>query len=241
MVYLSKAKFGSLALLLLLCVGTTTAANLKPFQYRYDVTWGGIGVGKLALTLESWTGHAGCFRYATTTQPSALVKMFYGAPSQTSLFCVRNGHIQSQRFVSTLPGNKTQSYTLAFDWATHTVVDGHGRTRHIPEDAVDSLALQQAVRLWVLTHSRAEAGDLAHFTMVDEKHITHYILRLGGQLTVNTPAGQFDTVLISRIGNRDKRDQFWLAPALGYMPVKTSVRDGSRPAVTMELAEKPHS
>lgn len=219
----------------------TDNPTLPTFDYHYDVSWGSIGVGALDLKLQPEAGHAGCYSYTTTTKPTALVAMFYGAPSQTSVFCIYNGHIRSQHFESKLPGHSDQSYTLDFDWAHHQVIDNHGKRRDIPDDAVDSLALQQAVRLWVLDHrSELKASSqpqIARFTMVDNKHLTHYQFKFGGEQEIDTPAGHFDSLLMDRVDTPGKIGRFWLAPSRGYMPVKTETKIGGKPAVTMVLAK----
>lgn len=234
--------------LLLLCVLPALAApiTLQPFTYRYDVAWGSFGVGTLTLTLQAQPDHPGCYRYSTVTQPNALVRMFYGAPSQQSDFCIDDGHVRSENFVSTLPGDEDQSYSLHFDWDKHQVIDGHGKARDIPDDAVDSLSLQQAVRLWVLAHPKAQAdhddpskSPEARFTMVDDKHLTHYRFRFAGRTGVDTPAGHFDAVLMERVDSPDRVGRFWLAPARDYMAVKSETRIGGKPAVTMVLDRYP--
>ena len=83
------------------------------------------------------------------------------------------------------------------------MVDENGNRRDIPDDAVDSLALQQAVRLWILDR-RAELNAstqslIAKFTMVDNKHLTHYQFKFGGEQKIDTPAGRFDTLLMDRV------------------------------------------
>lgn len=219
---------------------TSSASSALPsFNYHYDVSWGAIGVGTLDLSLKPQAGHPGCYHYATITQPNALVAMIYGAPSQSSDFCIENGQVRSQHFVSKLPGDDKQSYTLDFDWSRHQVVDENGKRRDIPDDAVDSLALQQAVRLWVLDH-RTELNAstqplIAKFTMVDNKHLTHYRFKFGGEQKIDTPAGHFDTLLMDRVDTSGKVGRFWLAPSRGYMPVKSETKIGGRPAVTMVL------
>lgn len=234
----------ALALLLagmpLLARGAGDTVALHPFTYVYDVAWGSLGIGRLQLQLAAQPGHPDCYRYTTTTQPNAMVRLFYGAPSQRSDFCIVDGRVQSQKFVSTLPGDDAQSYRLFFDWKRHEVSDEHGKTRSIPDDAVDTLALQQAVRLWLHAHpdalSDGGGAPTAAFTMVDNKHLTHYRFRFSGHVGVDTPAGHFDTVLMERIDSPGRVGRFWLAPTHDDMPVKSETRIGSKPAVTMVLA-----
>ena len=229
----------ALAAAFMLCVvwpDLSVAATLGTFRYHYDVSWGGISIGTLRLSLGSWPGHTDCYRYATKTYPNSIVKLLYGSPSEVSFFCVNHGRIRSKRFVSTLPGRPSQSYMLVFDWKRGVVTNNKGMMRKIPADAVDGLAIQQAVRLWMLRHSGVRSGEVAHFTMVDDKHLTKYKLQFDGKRIVKTPAGRFGTLFVRRIDTPGKVARFWLAPARKDMPVKSMVRDGDRPSITLVLA-----
>jgi hypothetical protein len=140
---------------------TTAATPLANLDYSYSASWGGMGVGQIEVSLRQ-EGAAGCYKYTNTSNPSALVRALYGSPNQTSLFCLKDGHIRSQHFESVLQGDDKQSYKLDFDWSKHTVTDENGQVRTIPDDAVDSFALQQAVRLWIhrrIHHGRQQEPD----------------------------------------------------------------------------------
>lgn len=230
------------ALLASLLLGFAGAANsdnppvLPSLDLVYSASFGGLGVGSVEVTLKP-EGDPGCYRYTNTSSPSALVRALYGSPNQTSLFCVRDGRIRSRHFESILPGDDKQSYKLDFDWTRHTVTDQLGQSRDIPDDAIDSFALEQAVRLWVLAHANDEKPPVAEFTMVDHKNLTHYQFRFGGHQQVQVPAGTFDTLLMERIDNPDKVGRFWLAPDRGYLPAKIETRNGGRPTVQMVLVK----
>ncbi|MBL6751674.1 MAG: DUF3108 domain-containing protein [Nevskia sp.] len=227
------------AALLLLPAALQTALADEPalpsLDLYYDASWGSMDVGQVQITLRP-DGAAGCYRYTNTSHPTALVRLLYGSPDQVSQFCLSGGRIRTRRFESVLPGDDRQSYTLDFDWDKHTVTDNRGQARAIPDDAIDSFALQQAVRLWVQAHASDKAPPLAEFTMVDNKNLTHYKFRFGGAAPVDTPAGHFDALLMERIDNPDKLGRFWLAPARDYMPVRTETRNGNKPMVTMVLS-----
>lgn len=228
-----------LAAAFLLCMvwpDLSAATTLGTFHYNYDVSWGGFRIGVLRLSLGPWRGHTDCYRYATKTYPNSIVKLLYGSPSEVSLFCLDHGQIQSKRFVSTLPGRPAQSYTLEFNWKRGVVTNNKGVTRKIPADAVDGLAIQQAVRLWMLRHPGVRPGEVARFTMVDDKHLTKYKLQFEGKRVLKTPAGRFTTLLVRRIDTPRKEARFWLAPARKDMPVKSMVRNGDRPSITLVLA-----
>ena len=214
---------------------STTPAPLPNLDYTYNGDAMGMSLGEVRIALKP-EGAAGCYRYTNTSNPSGLVKMLYGSANQTSLFCLKDGRIRSQRFESVLQGDAKQSYTLVFDWDKHTVTDNNGQVRDIPDDAIDSFALQQAVRLWVLAHANDAKPPIAEFTMVDNKNLTHYQFKFSGHQKIDTPAGSFDTLLMERIDNPDKIGRFWLAPDRGYMPVRTETK-GGKALVTMVLAK----
>jgi hypothetical protein len=213
-----------------------TAVSLPNLDYSYNASWGGMNIGQVEVRLRP-EGEAGCYRYTNTSNPNALIRALYGSPNQTSLFCIRDGRIRSQHFESVLQGDDKHSYTLDFDWSKHTVTDQNGQARTIPDDAIDSFALEQAVRLWVQTHAGDGTPPVAEFTMVDNKNLTHYLLKLGSHQKIDTPAGSFDTLLMERIDNPDKQGRFWLAPDRGYMPVRIESRNGGKPIVAMVLAK----
>lgn len=214
--------------------------RLPTFTMRYDVSWSGIGIGTIDLSLKPWAGRPDCYRYSAATHPTMLFRLVYGTLNQSSEFCTSEDRLRPQHFKSSLPGDDKQTYALDFDWNAHTVTDDHGRVRHIPDDAVDSLSLQQAVRLWVLSHADSIDADAAtrtaDFTMVDDHNQTPYRFRFAGHKTVGVPAGHFDTLLMERIDTPGKVGRFWLAPSRGYMPVKSETRNGRSPAVVMELS-----
>ncbi len=211
------------------------SAQLTPFSVAYDVSLGGLGVGEMNIRLEPH-GDSGCYRYTIESHPNMLVAAIYGSPNQLSLFCVRNGVIRSQHFESVLPGDDKQSYKLDFDWNKHVVTDDKGGVRQIPDDAIDSIALQQLVRRWVREHAGDAQPPVAEFTMVDRKNLTHYKFKLTGREKVETPAGAFDTLRLERFDNPNKIGRFWAAPARDYIPVITETKSDRKPLVRMELA-----
>jgi len=212
------------------------SAALPAIEVRYAVSWGGLGVGKIDVSLKP-DGTAGCYLYTTTSHPTALARSLYGAPNESSQFCVAQGRVRSKHFNSVLPGDDKQSYMLNFDWDKNSVTDENGLTRSIPANAVDSFALQQAVRLWVAAHAKDENPPVAEFDMVDRKNLTHYQFKLSGHETVQTPAGTFDALKMERIDNPNKEGHFWLAAERDYMPVKITTRNGNKPSVVMVLSK----
>ncbi len=213
----------------LLASGPLAAAEpqLPELDLKYAVTWRGMGLGNAIITLKPH-GDADCYRYESLTEPSGLVRMFYGKPRETSDFCLRKGKLVPQRFEFKSP--KDDSFTLEFDAAAGKVRGGRKGERDLPANAQDRFAIQQAVRLWVLENLKSEPGAVeAEFAMVDDRRIKQYRFAITGRERVEVPAGRFeDAVLVQRIDDPKKTTKFWLAPARDYMPVKVEqVRQGT--------------
>lgn len=230
-----------LSVLILLAATATASADasaadapLADFDAVYAVDWSGLPVGDARVSLKAGA-ERGCYVYSTTTRPVGFIRAIYGSPAQSSTFCVKDGRVRSQRFESVLEGDDKQSYTLAFDYARHTVTDENGAVREIPDQAVDSFSLQQAVRLWAAAHAADAAPPIGEFTMVDRKNLTYYQFRIDGHERVSTAAGDFDTIKIERIDNPDKIGRFWVAPARDFLPVRIETKNGGKPTVLLSL------
>lgn len=220
----------TLLVLALLGAAAVQAAEpkLPELNLKYAVTWRGMGLGNAIITLAP-RGGDDCYRYESLTEPSALVRMFYGKPHEISDFCVKGGKVVPQHFEFRSPKDG-ESFTLEFDVAKGQVRGGPKEQRDLPANAQDRFGIQQAMRLWVLEHLKSEPGaDTAEFAMVDDHRIRKYRFAITGRETVEVPAGKFeDAVLVQRIDDKKKTTKFWLAPSRDYMPVKVEqVKQGS--------------
>ena len=192
---------------------------------RWGVTYLAL-LGEMVITLEP-EGGPGCYRYRSVSKPVGLVRMFYGAPSETSEFCVVDGRVVPQRFEFHHPKNAGESFTLEFDTPGKVVKSSRGDVRPLPENAQDRFGLHQAVRLWLMQGAARENPGEAEFTLVDEDRARHYRFGLTGRTRLRTAAGTFDTLVVERINDKRKITRFWIAPDVGYMPVQVErIKDG---------------
>lgn len=199
---------------------------LPQFKLRYDVSWGGMDLGDAQVTLEA-QGAPGCYRYRSVTQPIGIVRMFYGAPSETSEFCVVDGRVVPRRFEFRNPKDEDASFALEFDAAARTVKSSRGEVRPLPDNAQDRFGLHQAVRLWLIANAgKADPGSV-DFTLVEDGRNKLYRFAITGRETLRIPAGKVDTLVIERVNDRRKTTRFWIAPARDWMPVKVErIKDG---------------
>jgi hypothetical protein len=209
--------------------------KLPQLNLTYDAFWRGFGLGQITVVLKA-EGGPDCYRYESSSDPSGLVRMFYGAPHETSRFCVSGGKIVPQRFEFANPKDRDGGFALDFDAKAGKVRDGKGNVRDAPANAQDRFGIQQAVRLWVLAHLQDEPGkDTVEFASVDDTHVRNYRFAITGREEIATPAGRFNTVLVQRVDNPDRSSKFWLAAEKDYMPVRVEqIRKGT-PELRMEL------
>lgn len=222
--------FGALTVAILLGTATAWAAPdlLAPRENRYDVQWGSISLGVGTIELKSLGNN--CYQYRSTTDPVALVRWTYGAPSETSEFCVVDGDIRAQRFSYQNDKRRKDNFSLEFDWkhnAVRLLSNGTLSQRPLPGLAYDRFVIREAVRLWVMRHPDPDSRPEAEFTMVDEDRVKTYRFAVTGRETVQSPAGTFETLRVERIDDPRKSYRYWIAPERDYIPVKIEhVKDG---------------
>ena len=214
------------ALLLALWPLAALAAEpqLPEINVRYSVTYTGIGLGQASIVLKRQGGD-NCYRYESITDPIWLVVMLYGAPHETSVFCVADGKVVAKHFEFVLPGREKDGFRLDFDPAAHKVRGTpKGDVRDVPPDVQDRFGLQQAVRLWVMAHVHDKNPGTVEFPCADDRRVVRYKFAITAREPVDTPAGHFDTVRVERIDDPKKAMKFWLAPERDYMPVKVHIK-----------------
>lgn len=202
------------------------APGLSPLTLTYDVAWGAtpLGEGVLALTAE---GADDCYRYELRTNPIGIVRWLYGAPRETSLFCVVDGVVRVSRMEFNNPKRQKDGFALDFDFVRGLVTGGRNGPLAIPEGTLDRLSVQQAARLWVKTHINDRKPGKLVVAVADHKRVKTYSFAIAGRGSVTTEAGEFEAVRFERIDDPNTTLRFWLAPEKDYMPVKVeNVEDG---------------
>ena len=71
-------------------------------------------------------------------------------------------------------------------------------------------------------------GEVA-FDLFDGRGLSRHVYTVGERERVKTPAGEFDSLKVSR-GTEDDRTDIWLAADLSYLPVRILVveKNGTR-------------
>ncbi|MDP3858167.1 MAG: DUF3108 domain-containing protein [Stagnimonas sp.] len=228
-----------LALLLLApTLAPAAAPTLSPMSLSYDVAWGSVPLGEGSLTLSA-EGGEGCFRYELRTDPIGIIAWTYGAPRETSQFCVADGRVVPSRMQFQNPKRGKDSFVLDYDWQQGRVLGGRNGPLVIEPGTVDRLSVQQAGRLWVKAHvGERDPGRLV-LAVADHKRVKAYTFTIAGRGTVKTEAGSFEAVRFERIDDPKTTLRFWLAPELDYMPVKVEHIEDGEAKLNLSLRRRP--
>ena len=205
--------------------------DLKPFRATYSAEWKGMTAGSSVLELRA-AGN-GLYAYTSTNTARGLFRMaFPDALSQTSTFRVTDGKVIPLTFRGA--DEKQREINLVFDWTqlrvTGTAKD-HPVDLALPADAQDPMSLQ------IASLRELAAGKLKPtIWMVDSDKLKDYELRQEGSARLGTALGDLDTVIYtSKRANSDRVTRTWVAPALGYLPVRAERIRGKKVEFTLNI------
>ena len=221
------------ALALLLALGGASAhadpVDLRPFRATYNAEWKGITAATSVVELRP----AGPDTYTYSSENSArgIFRMaFPDALIQISTFKVIDGRIVPQTFRGT--DEKDRAINLTFDWQKKRVT-GVAKERavdlELPEGAQDAMSLQ------IASLRNLASGKLDKTAwMIEGNKLKDYEMTLDGNARIETELGDLDTLIyVSRRPNSDRFTRTWVAPALGYLPVRAESIRGKKVEVTL--------
>jgi hypothetical protein len=190
--------------------------DLKPFRATYVIQWKGITAGNLTLELKRSGGDA--YHYTSSSEPRGMFRMALpDAITQATTFRIINGRVVPSEFRGS--DEKERPVELAFDWERKRVT-GVARDQTVDlellEGTQDPLSMQ-------IASLRALASGTLQTTvrLVDADKIKDYELNREGTAQIETGLGTLDTVVYtSKRAGGDRLTRTWVAPALGYLPVK---------------------
>jgi hypothetical protein len=209
-------------------------ASSQPFSARYEVLRNGRALGEARLTLAR--GSDDTWQFHSETR---------GTRGLASIAGVEISERSTLRWRGLLPELVEYDYrqnvamrrrerSLRVDVASNAIVsrqDDQTFELRFEEGVVD----RNAVVLAVMAAVAAGRVDLS-FRVADRDDVESQRYRVAGRERVNVRAGSFDTVLIERIREKPGRDtDTWLAPELGYLPVRIRHREADGETLEMRL------
>ena len=219
--------------LLALLTGASAASadpvDLKPFRATYTIQWKGLTAGN--LTLELQRSGADAYHYTSKSVPRGMFRMALpDSITQATTFRIVDGHVVPAEFRGS--DEKERPVELVFDWE-HKRVTGVARGNNVDlellEGTQDPLSMQLASLRNLATGTLQTTARL-----VDADKIKDYELKREGTAQIETGLGTLETIIYtSKRAGGDRLTRTWVAPALGYLPVKGERFRGNKLEFTM--------
>jgi hypothetical protein len=224
---------------LALCAAMTSPAGSggpEPFTAVYALEWHGITVGNSTLTLEQT--RPGTYEYRSVNRARGLFRLAFPDPiSEQSVFTFVDGHVQPLSYSEDNgPGKASQNVMLQFDWKAGRVVGTQSRK---PVDQPLASGTQDPLSVQIELMRELEAGGSpTRFLLFDRDQAKQYRYTRERAERIDTSLGPLDTVLYrsDRPGS-DLVMRLWLAPSLGYLPVRAERRRKGRVEFELRIRE----
>lgn len=208
----------ALALLLLVAAMGAQAdpVDLKPFKATYNIHWKGMTAA--TSTLELRRAGNDSYTYSSVNMARGMFRMAFGeAITSESTFQLANGQIVPLQYRGS--DEKERPVELNFDWTRKRVT---GVAKGKPVDLELSEGAQDPMSLQISSLRHLAAGTVqGKISLVDSDKLKEYEVRNEGKAQIETGLGTLETVVYTtqRTGS-DRLTRTWVAPALGYLPVK---------------------
>ena len=221
------------ALLALGAAGTVAQADpidMKPFKATFTAEWKGISAATSILELRK--SGPDTYTFATINTPHGLFRMALpDSLTQMSTFRLVDGKVVPLSFRGS--DEKERPIDLNFDWQGRKVTGTakeHAIDLDIPEDAQDPMSLQIAS-----LRNLAKGTIPATVNLLDgDGKLKEYELKQEGTARLDTELGTLDTIIYtSKRNTSDRVTRTWVAPALGYLPVKAERIRGKKTEFTL--------
>jgi hypothetical protein len=212
-------------------LASADAIDLKPFRATYNAEWKGMTAG--TSTLELRRAGPDLYSYSSTSNARGIFRMAFSETLvQTSTFRLQDGAVQPVTFRGI--DEKDREINLNFDWANLKIT---GVAKNHPVDLPLTAGAQDPMSLQISMLRNVAAGKAPPtVSMIDSDKLKDYELRLEGSTRIDTALGELDTVVYTtRRATGDRVTRTWVAPALGYLPVKAERIRGKKVEFTLKI------
>lgn len=191
----------------------------QPFRLTFTVEWHGFTAGTSVLELT----RVGTNEYVYESRNTARGLFRLALPdtvTQTSHFSILNGEVVPTSYVGNDGSSDTsRDVSLRFDRSTHRIT---GTAENRPVDEPLQPGVQDPLSVQVALMCALAAGEVPKsFLLIDKDEVKEYQYTREGEAVLDTPLGRLDTVIYrSQKEGSSRATRLWIAPALGYLPVR---------------------
>lgn len=212
---------------LLLAPLTLVAGNAQanapvpaPFAATYLAEYRGIEAGTLTFTF-SHDAATGQYTYETRANPGLLARLIVSSNAvERSVMTIDDAGVHPVHWrIDDGKSGKKEDGELTFDAASGRVRgELKGKTVDLPIEA--GLQDRISVQIAVMT-ALARGVEPGMIPMIDDDHVKYYLYRKTATETIDTKIGKMETVVYEGARENSNRvSRFWLAPSLGFAPVR---------------------
>jgi Protein of unknown function (DUF3108) len=200
-------------------VAAQDAETPAPFVAKFAIEWHGITAGYSELELTRSPTNA--YTYKSRNLARGIFRLaFPDAISQVSEFALIEGEVRPASYHAD-DGSRDagKSEDLKFDWQARRVT---GSAENKPVDIALEPGTQDSLSVQIALMRELSAGRTPKsFWLVDNTEVKEYRYVAEGTASLDTPLGKLATVIYrSERAGSDRVTRLWLAPALGYLPVR---------------------
>lgn len=218
----------------LVAVPAAAADWAQPYEAVYEASYGPLGMAKVTYRLEKTGGEEWLFQ-SSAEAVGWLSWLYSDQLSERSHFRLLGDNIVPLAYSARRQGGETEEQeTVRFNPTESTALaDDRGTPPvqlDLPPGAVDRMLLQLVLRREI-----AEGRSQVRISFVDGDEVERYAFAVTGEESVRVPAGRYQTVRVERTDKSKKSTVFWLAPALGHLPVRLDQVKSGRPTLRLLL------
>ena len=195
--------------------------------------------GQVMMTLKKEQDNL--YSYEIITRPSGFWRIIIdGSIREKSTFVFNDGLVQSKTYELTdTIRTKTRQSLATFDW-DNLLLSGHykDRTFELPLniDVIDRATLQIAI-----INNSQQANLSSEYYILDRDKILRVQVRKKDTVSVRVPFGQYEAIEIQHTSEESgSTNLLWLAPELGYIPIKIAQKEGGKTVFSASLSQLSH-
>lgn len=214
-----------LALLSLLLLGAAWAEPPQPFTASYTLSASGMRAAESSRALRHMGD--GVWEFQTVAKPVGVASLFIrDTILEHSRWRLNGGKVVPLSYEYRQSGGRRERHReIAFDYQEGLIQSTLGAEAWaLPPNVQDLASVQIALMLDV-----SQGRKVMEYPVADGRSVETYRFEVQGEGHMDTPAGRFRTVRVeTKDAERQRSMTFWMAPELGYLPVRIEQRDADR-------------
>ena len=195
--------------------------------------------GQVMMTLKKEQDNL--YSYEMITRPSGFWRIIIdGSIREKSTFSLENGVVRSKTYeLNDTIRSKPRQSSATFDW-DNLLLSGYYKDRKfelpLNRDIIDRVVLQIAI-----IHNNQQGINSTEYYILDRDKVKRVQINKKKSVNIRVPFGQFEVIEIEHVSEgSDSINSLWLAPELGYIPVKLTQKKDGKTIFSASLSQLTH-